>query len=93
MSLRTLCAAAALAFAPAAVLPTAAGASSPDAWMEFRAEVRASCLAAASGVGMSNPEVIVHPFGSESYGIAVLRQGADKRICIFDKRTKAVELT
>lgn len=84
---------AAFAFVPALALPMAAGASSPEAWTEFRAEVRASCLAAAGGMGMNNPEVIVHPFGSESYGIAVLRQGNDKRICIFDKRTKAVELT
>ncbi len=72
--------------------PVAAGASSPDAWTEFRAEVRAKCLAQAQSQGMGEPEVIVHPFGSESYGIAVLREGDDKRICIFDKRTKAVEL-
>ncbi|MEH6678027.1 hypothetical protein [Phenylobacterium sp.] len=73
--------------------PVAAGASSPDAWAEFRAEVRAKCLAQGQAQGMGDPEVVVHPFGSESYGIAVLREGDDKRICIFDKRTKAVELT
>ncbi|MDO8408603.1 MAG: hypothetical protein Q7S93_00850 [Phenylobacterium sp.] len=74
-------------------VPVAAGASSPDAWADFRTEVRAKCLAQAQSQGMRAPEVIVHPFGSESYGIAVLREGDDKRICIFDKRTKAVELT
>ncbi|MDP1617300.1 hypothetical protein [Phenylobacterium sp.] len=74
-------------------VPVAAGASSPDAWNEFRAEVRAKCLAQAQAQGMGSPDVVVHPFGSESYGIAVLREGDDKRICIFDKRTKAVELT
>ena len=42
---------------------------------------------------MTSPEVIVHPFGSASYGIAVLREGDDKRICVFNKATKAVELT
>lgn len=88
MSLRVLFAAAALAALPATV-----GASSPDAWEDFRNEVRSSCLAAATAKGMSSPEVVVHPFGSESYGIAVLRQGSDKRICIFNKQTKAVELT
>jgi len=43
--------------------------------------------------GMRNPEVIVHPFGTQSHGIAVLREGADKRICLYNKRDKTVELT
>ncbi|MAK80690.1 hypothetical protein [Phenylobacterium sp.] len=68
-------------------------ASSPDAWADFRVEVRDTCLAAAKAQGMTSPEVIVHPFGSASYGIAVLREGDDKRICVFNKATKAVELT
>jgi hypothetical protein len=68
-------------------------ASSPDAWADFRIEVRDTCLAAAKAQGMTSPEVIVHPFGTASYGIAVLREGDDKRICVFNKATKAVELT
>jgi len=68
-------------------------ASSPDAWADFRIEVRDSCLAAGKAQGMTSPEVIVHPFGTSSYGVAVLREGDDKRICVFNKATKAVELT
>ncbi len=77
----------------AAFLPTTAPASSPDAWTQFRADVGSSCLAAVRRAGMRNPEVIVHPFGTQSHGIAVLREGADKRICLYNKRDKTVELT
>ncbi|MDO8900731.1 MAG: hypothetical protein Q7V15_05180 [Phenylobacterium sp.] len=80
-------------FVVLAALAGAASASSPDAWSAFRAEVRSACLAAARAQGMTNPEVVTHPFGSQSYGIAVLREGDDKRICVFNKATKAVELT
>ena len=79
--------------AASAALAGPALASSPDAWADFRIEVRDTCLAAAKAQGMTSPEVIVHPFGSASYGIAVLREGDDKRICVFNKTTKAVELT
>lgn len=86
-----------LAFAAAAAMallaPAQAAASSPDAWATFRADVGAKCLAAARATGMKTPEVLVHPVGTETYGIAVLREGADKRICIYGKQTKAVELT
>ncbi len=68
-------------------------ASSPAAWDDFRADVRKQCLAQAQKLGMKSPEVIVHPFGTESHGIAVLREGADKRICIYGKQSKKVELT
>lgn len=76
-----------------ALAPTAALASSPDAWAAFRKDVGDRCLAQARATGMKSPEVIVHPVGTESHGIAVLREGGDKRICLYDKRTKAVELT
>lgn len=82
-----------IAAATTVALSGPALASSPDAWAEFRVEVRDTCLAAAKAQGMKTPEVIVHPFGSASYGIAVLREGDDKRICVFNKATKAVELT
>lgn len=77
-----------LALAAAA---TAAHASSPDAWAGFRAEVKARCLAGAAD--MRSPAVVVHPVGTQTHGIAVLIAGTDKRICIYDKRSKAVELT
>ncbi len=79
--------------AASAALAGPALASSPDAWADFRIEVRETCLAAAKAQGMTSPEVIVHPFGTSSYGVAVLREGDDKRICVFNKATKAVELT
>jgi len=77
----------------AAFVPTLGQASTPDAWEAFRVDVRAKCLAAAQATGMKAPEVIVHPLGTEAYGIAVLREGADKRICIYGKQSKKVELT
>ena len=82
-----------LAAALALSVPVAAFASSPDAGEAFRADVKAKCLAAAQGSGMKSPEVLVHPFGTERYGLAVLREGADKRICVYGKQTKTVELT
>lgn len=83
-----------LTFAALTVLTPAIGhASSPDAWAAFQADVRTKCLAAAQAQGMKTPEVIVHPLGTEAYGIAVLREGADKRICVYGKQSKKVELT
>jgi hypothetical protein len=73
--------------------PGAAFASSPAAWQEFQTDVAAKCLAAAQATGMKNPEVLVHPLGTETYGLAVLREGADKRICVYGKQSKKVELT
>lgn len=83
----------AAALALAALAPGVGQASSPDAWAAFRADVRARCLAAGQAQGMTAPKVIVHPEGSPAYGIAVLIEGTDKRICVYVKQTKAVELT
>jgi len=89
MSTRAILAIAALA----SLAPAIGQASSPDAWVAFRTDVAARCLAAAQATGMKTPEVIVHPLGTETYGVAVLREGADKRICIYGKQSKKVELT
>ena len=89
MSARAILAIAALA----GLAPALAQASSPDTWAAFRADVAAKCLAAAQATGMKAPEVIVHPLGTEAHGLAVLREGADKRICIYGKQSKTVELT
>jgi len=75
------------------MFPAAASASSPDAWAAFRADVRARCVAAGRAQGMKTPQIIVHPFGTQSFGVAVLVEGQDKRICIYDKRARTVELT
>jgi hypothetical protein len=78
-----------------ATLP--AFASSPDAWDAFRQEVAAACIAAAARL-IENAAADVDPFGSESYGLALVHgkaKGSDseiRAICVFDKKTKAVEL-
>jgi len=78
-----------------ATLP--AFASSPGAWDAFRQEVAAACIAAAAPL-IENAEADVDPFGSESYGLALVHgkaKGAGNEIrviCVFGKKTKAVEL-
>jgi hypothetical protein len=70
-------------------------ADSPGSWEAFRARVGEACLAAVQDPG----EVVVdvNPFGSESYGVALLEvtteYGTDRMACIFDKVTGAVEVT
>ncbi len=71
-------------------------ASSDDAWAEFAAEVETACLAATDGV-FTEPSVVVDPFGSESYGLAIVSGpfpsgGSASIVCVFDKATKAVEI-
>lgn len=81
-----------LAFA--AVLPAAA--STDEAWKEFRAKVEEACRAQLAEVE-GETTILVNPFGSESYGAAVVSvataSGSDRMICIFDKATGAAELT
>lgn len=83
-----------LAFLAAAALCGPALASSEEAWETFRTEVRDSCLALAEPLGTAVVEV--SPFGSENYGVALVTletEGAvERRVCVFDKKTKAVEL-
>jgi len=85
----TIAALLALAAAPAY-------ASSEDAWDEFAQEVGEACTAATRET-FATPEVVVDPFGSESFGLAVVSgdtvTGERKSIiCVFDKETKAVEI-
>lgn len=74
-----------------------AAASSDSAWEEFVADVQAKCLDAGARL-MDNPKAVVDPTGSENYGLAILTgkaKGADatiSHICVYDKKTKAVEL-
>jgi hypothetical protein len=71
--------------------------ATPEAWQAFRAEVASACVLAA-GDELVNPVVTVDPFGSDSYGLAVLCGPAAHdgkivyRICVLDKRTRHVEL-
>lgn len=76
-------------------LPMAAGGSTGKAWDEFRAAVERSCRAL---IPASDTIVIeVNPFGSESYGAALMTVGGtdghDRMICIFDKRSGLAEVT
>lgn len=82
----------------ATALAAPAVASTEDAWEEFRATVEKTCQAAAEEL-LEAPEIVVDPFGSESYGIAILTGrdvGGDGEllnvVCVFDKATGTVEL-
>lgn len=79
----------------AATLGTAQ-ASSDDAWAEFAAEVETACLEATEGV-FTQPTAVVDPFGSESYGLAIISGdfpsgGTGSIVCVFDKQAKTVEI-
>ena len=78
-----------------AALALPAAADSPDAWNAFRAEVAAACTALVTTDGTVSVEV--NPFGSQSYGAAIVTVtadwGSDRMICIFDKETREAELT
>ncbi|MCC6736168.1 MAG: hypothetical protein IT534_08565 [Bauldia sp.] len=66
-------------------------------WEAFRADVEAKCLAAAEGL-FETATAIVDPFGSQTYGMALIRgkaRGADvdiMAICVYDKATKVAEI-
>ncbi|KQZ63167.1 hypothetical protein ASD54_01960 [Rhizobium sp. Root149] len=75
----------------------AAHASSDDAWAGFAKEVEAACGKAASRL-IEKPVSVVDPYGSESYGLALVSgkaKGAKQTIstiCVFDKKTKKAEV-
>lgn len=75
-----------------------AAASSGDAWQRMREKVRSGCLLKASAVGTGNVEILVDPFGTPSFGAAILiKRGTPKAqsiawICIMDKKTGTFEL-
>ena len=70
-------------------------ASSGDAWDEFAVEVEEACRAATSEI-VTNASVVVDPFGSESFGLAVVTGETTGTkvsiICVYDKQTMAVEI-
>jgi hypothetical protein len=71
-------------------------ASTDEAWTAFRANVEAACLAAVADV-LEDAQADVDPFGSPSFGLAVLRgelkggHGSAMVICVYDKQKKSVE--
>lgn len=82
-------------FATLLALPAAA--SSDDAWKEFAADVQSKCLGAVKG-SLEDAKAVVDPTGSENYGLAIMTGKAKgtetmvSHICVYDKKTKAVEL-
>jgi hypothetical protein len=78
-----------------ASLALPAAADSPESWAAFQAEVAAACSALVTETGTVSVEV--NPFGSESFGAAIVtvtaEWGSDRMICIFDKASRKAELT
>lgn len=76
---------------------SAATASSDDSWAAFRQAVETACLKAASA-SLVGATATVDPFGSETFGLALLRgkpKGAKQpvmMICVYDKKRQTVEL-
>ncbi|WP_377295332.1 hypothetical protein [Rhizobium sp. SG2393] len=72
-------------------------ASSDDAWAAMRKDVAAACRKLAAG-SIEKPVVTVDPFGSQSYGLALLQgkpkggKGQIAMICVYDKKTRAAEI-
>jgi hypothetical protein len=77
----------------AALLLAPALASTQEAWEMFRTRVQDACLALAE----PGSRVEVSPFGSDSYGGALVvtktAEGEERSICIWSKATGAAELT
>ena len=70
--------------------------ASPEAWEQFRTDVERACLALA--VSLDEPKIFVNPFGTESYGVAMLigaekGGGGETYACVYEKRTKRAELS
>ncbi|MCG6112248.1 MAG: hypothetical protein MEQ74_08695 [Paracoccus sp.] len=82
--------------AAALLLAGPAFGSSDDAWSAFATEIEDACLGAVGG-SISDPSVVVDPFGSESYGLAIIsgktaNDRAASVICVLDKETRAVQI-
>lgn len=91
-----LCALSAVAATAGFAAPALA--SSEDAWAALRADVRTACEALADVPEGATASYAVNPFGSESYGAALvtvtLRDGsADRMVCVYDKQAKTAEMT
>ncbi|MCQ0970919.1 hypothetical protein MLD63_10830 [Paracoccus sp. TK19116] len=94
-----------IAAALLAGLAVPATASSDDAWEEFRAEVEGACTALVEAPEGATVTAQVNPFGTESYGAALMTvtvpgdEDGDEpgyeevSVCIFDKQDRSAELT
>lgn len=79
------------------ILPLAAWGSSDEAWDDFRASVEESCRSLVQTASDATVTVEVNPFGSESYGAALITVGQggtqERMICIYDKQAATAEVT
>ncbi len=89
---------AALAFGVHMVaLPSVTSAATEEEWEAFRTDVADKCTVAAEGL-FETMEILVDPFGSEHYGLALIRGtalGADVEIaviCVYDKEMMTAEI-
>jgi hypothetical protein len=80
----------------AAIVASPAFASSDDAWAEFALEVETACFDATAQIFIRS-HAAVDPFGSESFGLALVSGETDAGewkniICVYDKQTGKVEI-
>lgn len=72
-------------------------ASSTAAWDEFRRDVEATCRE-ASASQIVEPQIVVDPFGLQSYGLAFITGNSptdgtrQTLVCVYDKATRTVEI-
>lgn len=83
-----------MTFALLGALP--AFAASDDAWAEFAAKVEQSCITATGGM-LEDAKAVVDPFGSESYGLAIVTGTVATAkpaaiVCVFDKQAETVQI-
>ncbi len=72
-------------------------ASSEEEWLKFRENVSTACLALAGE--LASPEIEVNPFGSATYGVALITtaptdgSAPETYACIYGKADGTAELT
>jgi len=66
--------------------------SGGDAWEAFRTTVQDACTAAAGGMKVGS--LRIDPFGTETYGVAVLTdaESGEEHVCVYDKARGAAEV-
>ena len=83
-----------LTFLSVAAMGVGVHASSEDAWEAFRVEVAKVCMALPDVP--KNAAIVVSPFGSESFGTALISSVTDgvlaQQVCIFRKAEHTAEL-
>ena len=77
------------------VAASPAQASGDEAWVQFEKDVAVKCLKAA-GAGLTKPTIVVDPYGSDSFGLAIVSGNSGKSkvsyFCVYDKKSAATEI-